>query len=179
MKKNIIFLLIILVFVLNAYILSYKYSYFSVISYKNDSYASKKDNLVVMEEKVQIKQKNNKNYPILETYEGTMTAYGADCYGCSGITTSGYDIRNNNIYYEDKTFGTLRITAADRSIPFGTVVRVTGLKVYEEPILAIVLDRGGVIKGTLMDLAFGSQEEEIVWQVGRSKVKYDVLRYGW
>lgn len=178
MKKIFIFLLIIIILLVNAYILSYKYSFFNVTPYKKDNYISQKDNLVIVEEKVRIVQQD-KDYPILKTYEGTMTAYGANCYGCSGITASGYNIRNNNIYYEDKTFGTLRITAADRSIPFGTVVRVSGLKVYDEPILAIVLDRGGVIKGTLMDLAFGDENEEIVMKLGRSKVTYDVLRQGW
>ena len=177
MKKVIAILAILSIMTLNAYILSYKYSYFSVISYRNEKYIGQKDNLVVVENKANIEFKD-KDYPILETYEGTMTAYGADCYGCSGITASGYDIRDT-IYYEDKTFGTLRITAADKSIPFGTVVRIRGLKVYEKPIIAIVLDRGWLIKGTLMDLAFAEENEDIVKQIGRSNVTYDVLRYGW
>ncbi len=178
MKKSTVFLLIIFIFIFNGYILAYKYSFFDVVSYKKDNFVRQKDNLVISKEKVKI-ESQDKEYPILKTYEGTMTAYGADCYGCSGITASGYDIRNNNVYYEDKTFGTLRITAADKSIPFGTVVRVRGLKVYDEPILAIVLDRGWLIRGDLMDLAFGSEEEEIVMKLGRSNVAYDVLRYGW
>jgi len=178
MKKILIFLSLIIILLFNGYILAYKYSFFNVITYKKDNYVNKKDNLVIIEEKVNIKF-SDKDYPILKTYDGTMTAYGANCKGCSGITAYGYDIRNNNIYFEDKTFGILRIVAADRSIPFGTVVRVRGLKVYDEPILAIVLDRGGVIKGTLMDLAFGDENEEIVKQLGRSNVTYDVLRLGW
>mgnify|MGYP001260414216 CR=1 FL=1 len=177
MKKIFIFLLIIMIFLFNAYILAYKYSFFSVASYKKDNHISQKDNLVIVEEKVRIVQQD-KDYPILKTYEGTMTAYGANCHGCSGITAYGYDIRNN-IYFEDKTFGMLRIVAADKSIPFGTVVRVSGLKVYDDPILAIVLDRGWLIKGTLMDLAFNDENEEIVMKLGRSKVTYDVLRQGW
>lgn len=179
MKKITSIVCIILIIALNIYIVSYKYSFFSITSYKMNNYVSNKDNLVVIEEKIEIKPNSNVNYPIIESYEGTMTAYGADCYGCSGITASGYDIRNGNIVYQDKTFGTLRITAADRSIPFGTVVRITGLKVYDEPIFAIVLDRGYLIKGTLMDLAFSSENDELVKHVGRSNVKYDILRYGW
>ncbi len=178
MKSKILFIIMVFILFFNAYILSYKYSFYSDTIYQNESYLSKKDNLVTIAEEVLV-QKNNSNYKILDSYEGTMTAYGADCLGCTGITASGYDINNDNIHYEDKTFGILRIVAADRSVPSGTVVRVKGLKIYEEPILAIVLDRGGVIKGTLMDLAFGFQDNLDVKKIGRSNVVYDILRYGW
>lgn len=178
MKKIISFILIGFIILFNAFILIYKYSFFSNIEYKKNNYFVEKDNLVVVEKKVEIADAKQ-TFEVIETYEGKMTAYGADCYGCSGITASGYDIRNNNIYYEDKTFGTVRIVAADRAVPFGTVVRVTGVKIYKEPFLAIVLDRGSAIKGKIMDLAFGFQDEEEVKQVGRSSVIYEVLRYGW
>ena len=178
MKKTISLILISLILCLNAFVLTYKYSFFSEVIYKIDNYSREKDNLVVVEQQVVVSEKQT-NSNILDSFDGTMTAYGSDCFGCSGITASGFDIRNNNIYYQDKTFGKIRIVAADRSIPFGTVVRINGLKIYDEPILAVVLDRGSVIKGKLMDLAFGSENDELVRKVGRSNVKYDILRYGW
>jgi len=178
MKKTVSLILISLILCINAFVLTYKYSFFSEVIYKTNNYSSKKDNLVVVEQKVVVSEKKI-DKKILESYDGTMTAYGSDCFGCSGITAFGYDIRNNNVYFEDKNFGTLRIVAADRSIPFGTVVRINGLRIFDEPILAVVLDRGSVIKGNLMDLAFGVEDDELVKKVGRSNVKYDILRYGW
>lgn len=178
MKLIIKAMAIFLILILNAVILSYKYSYFSDVVYKTSNITNEKDNLVVMEKKIEVSGLK-KSFEVLTTYEGTMTAYGADCYGCSGITASGHDLRNNNIYFEDEKFGTLRVLAADRIIPFGTIVRVTGVKIYEEPFLGIVLDRGYLIKGNLMDLAFGFQDDPDVKSVGRSNVVYEVLRYGW
>ena len=178
MKKAMALILISIILCINAFVLTYKYSFFSEIIYKVDTHFRKKDNLVVAEQKVLVLDKQI-DYDILETFDGTMTAYGSNCIGCSGVTAFGYDIRNNNIYYEDKTFGNIRIVAADKKLPFGTVVRISGLKIYDEPILAVVLDRGGAIRGNIMDLAFGSEDDELVKKIGRSNVKYDILRYGW
>lgn len=116
----------------------------------------------------------------LEIFYGQLTAYGADCYGCSGITASGYDIRNGNIYYEDKEYGKVRVVASDRNYKFGTIVRISNLKFYDEPIIAIVLDRGFLIKGDIMDLAFDTVKNPDVKNLGREKnAKFEILRYGW
>lgn len=116
----------------------------------------------------------------LEIFYGQLTAYGADCYGCSGITASGYDIRNGNIYYIDKEYSKVRVVAADRNYKFGTIVRISNLKFYDEPVLAIVLDRGFLIKGNIMDLAFDTVENPDVMNLGREKnVKFEILRHGW
>ena len=44
---------------------------------------------------------------VLDKFIGTITGYGPDCYGCIGITSSGYDVRNT-IYYNDKTYNNLK-----------------------------------------------------------------------
>lgn len=115
---------------------------------------------------------------IIETFYGQLTGYGPDCDGCIGITTSGYDVRGGNIYYEDNLYGKLRILAADKKVPFGTIMRITVPNIYKEPIVAIVLDRGYLIKNDKFDLLFNNEEE--TKPVGRQKnVKFEVLRYGW
>lgn len=117
---------------------------------------------------------------VLEIFSGQLTAYGSDCYGCSGITASGYDIRNGNIYYDDKEYGNIRIVAADRRYKFGTIVRISNLRFYDEPFIAIVLDRGFLIKGDIMDLAFDTVKNPDVLNLGREKkAKFEILRYGW
>ena len=57
-------------------------------------------------------------------------------------------------------------------------MRITVPNIYKEPIVAIVLDRGYLIKNDKFDLLFNNEEE--TKPVGRQKnVKFEVLRYGW
>lgn len=111
-------------------------------------------------------------------FQGTMTGYGPDCVGCTGKVSCPprNDVRNGNIYFEDNEYGTVRIVAADSKIPCGTMVKISGGKLSEQ-ITAIVLDRGGVIKGTLMDLLMASENTSI--SVGRQNVTYEIVRWGW
>lgn len=127
--------------------------------------------LVIKEEKIseQIKEET------IDTFYGDVTAYGIDCVGCIGITASGYDVRNT-IYYDDNEYGKIRIVAADKSIPFGSIIKI---KYYNDDIIAIVLDRGGAIgfnNGALIDLLFDSENE--CYEFGRINTKVEVLRYG-
>lgn len=110
-------------------------------------------------------------------FQGSMTGYGPDCEGCGGFSgcPPRQDFRNGNIYFEDATYGTVRVVASDKAIPCGSMVRV---KNYGEPFLAIVLDRGGAIKGSLMDLLCASEKEALA--VGRRKnIQYELIRWGW
>lgn len=118
------------------------------------------------------------NNPVV--YDGTMTAYGPDCVGCTGMVSCPprQDVRNGNIYYNDSQYGEVMIAAADSSIPCGTIVNVYDSTLSKNgPFTAIVLDRGGVIKGTLMDLLVVSEKASSSF--GRQKVKYEIVRWGW
>lgn len=117
---------------------------------------------------------------VIKSYHGPMTAYGPDCVGCSGITSSGYNVLKGNIYYHDKTYGNIRIVAADKSLPFGTIVRISDLDVFDDEILAIVLDRGSAIgfnKKTYFDLLYKSEKETEFF--GRRFANFDILRMGY
>lgn len=106
---------------------------------------------------------------------GSMTGYGADCYGCIGITASGYDVRNT-IYYNDAEYGQIRILAAPKEIPMYSIIRVNNVNGYE-PFIAIVLDRGSAIKGTLFDLL--CESEQTSNHIGRQyNIKYEIIRRG-
>lgn len=114
------------------------------------------------------------------SFVGEMTAYQANCVGCSGKVgcPPRQDVRNNNIYFEDVTYGTVRILAADMAIPCGSIVRVSNVSFSTEPIIGIVLDRGGAIKGNIMDFLVAETDDPNV--VGRQKnVQYEILRWGW
>ncbi len=117
--------------------------------------------------------------PVLETFIGNLSWYGPDCYGCSGITASGHNVFTSGIYYEDATYGTVRIVAGDRSLPFGTVVRITNANLSSDPVLAVVLDRGGAIgldKNYMFDLLFDSESS---YNSVHGSTTFEILRYGY
>lgn len=114
---------------------------------------------------------------VLQTLTGTITGYGPDCYGCSGITASGYDL-HESINYEDEEFGTVRILAADRSIPFYSIFRVSNIP-NMDPFIAVVLDTGGNVGfngKTLFDLAFATENGDVIPKT--SNVTFEMLRSG-
>lgn len=111
----------------------------------------------------------------LESFKGIATGYGPDCLGCSGITASGFDV-SDTCYYEDKEYGLVRIIAADKKYPFGTIIRISN---KDDSIISIVLDRGSAIgnnKRSQADILF--QSERLSYDYGVQDVFFEVLRYG-
>ncbi len=112
------------------------------------------------------------------SFNGKLTGYGPDCKGCggAGACSPRQDFRNGNIYFNDATYGKIRIVAADRSLPCGSIVRIHNIKIYSEPILAIVMDRGGAIKGKHLDLLF--ETEKNLQGFSTQMVQFDIVRLG-
>ena len=136
--------------------------------------------------------------PVIETYTGILTGYGPDCAGCGNYNTgkvstaSGYHVANIvdgaiepafTITYDDSQYGEVRIVAADANIPFYSIVRIT--IPGNDPIMAIVLDRGSTVgfencrsdRGCLtnFDLLYPTEAESL----GKTKnVKFELLRSG-
>ena len=116
---------------------------------------------------------------VLETQVGTMSAYGLDCFGCSGRVGSGYPALENQLVYNDPKYGILRIVAGDKKYPYGTVVRVVDSKIGTFHV--IVLDRGGDIgigRRYLFDLLFSTEAEASQFGLARNTT-FEVLRYGY
>lgn len=147
----------------------------------------KKEVLVEVKEeqtKVEIKEETKEEIvenksDVLETQVGKMSGYGPDCSGCSGYLSSGKYVGDGDIYYNDSTYGKLRIVAGDKKYKLGTVIRVKNSKAGN--FLAIVLDRGGSIgfgKKFLFDLLYTSEKEALKDEVSYN-VTFEVLRYGY
>lgn len=114
------------------------------------------------------------------SFTGQMTAYNPICVGCTGkvYCPPRQDVTKGNIYFEDSTYGSIRILAADYAIPCGTIVKITNVSFSSEPIIGIVLDRGGAIKGNIMDFLVTETDDMNI--VGRQRnVHYEILRWGW
>lgn len=132
-----------------------------------------------VEESTTEPQVETPSYSVIETYYGTLTGYGPDCRGCSGITASGYNVKDTITYY-DEEFGEVRIVAADKSIPFYSIIKFSTMT-DSEPIYAIVLDTGGSVgfdKYTTFDLLFPT-EAEANKEIGSIfDVKFELIRKG-
>ena len=133
--------------------------------------------LTLMAFKVE-KDIENDIYGAKETYTGDLTGYGANCPLCGGTLACkpSLDVLHGNVNYDDATYGNVRIVASSRNLPCGTIIRFDSKRISDDPVIAIVLDRG--VLGTAIDL-LTVDEAYAGKYVGRSKITYDVLRKGW
>lgn len=119
------------------------------------------------------------SFAVLSQETINLSHYGHDCYGCTtGYTASGYYVGDGRIYYQDKTFGSVRVVAADSKYPLGTIVRIN---YHGNNITAIVLDRGGAIgdgKRFQIDLLTTSNSK--AYELGIvNNTSLEVLRLGY
>ena len=133
-------------------------------------------NLSTMALKVDEIEENIK-WSAIDTYTGDLTGYGADCALCSGrLACTGLDVRDGTDTYVDDTYGEVNIVASSSNLPCGSIIRFESSRISDEPIIAIVLDRG--VLGNNIDLLTPSEDYASKY-VGRSSITYDVLRFGW
>lgn len=135
---------------------------------------------VVKVDSFQFKAAEGAYTDVKNTLVGTMSGYGPDCRGCSGGLAVGWNARNGNIYYTDATYGRIRIVAGDRSLPFGTIIRVVNSNAGV-PFYAIVLDRGGDIgigRRYMFDLLFASEADASRWGLSKNTT-FEIVRYGY
>ena len=122
---------------------------------------------------------NKDPYATKATYTGDLTGYAADCpkcYGTLGCKPSYKVYKNGVVTYPDKTYGNVRIVASSKKLKCGSVIRFNTSRVSKETTYAIVLDRG--VLGRDIDLLMATQEDARV-KIGRSKLTYEVVRFGW
>jgi rare lipoprotein A len=68
-------------------------------------------------------------------------------------------------------------TAAHRTLPFGSIVRVTDLKTGKNTIV-VINDRGPFVEGRIIDLSLAAAQEIGLDKNGLAKVKIEVIRLG-
>lgn len=125
-----------------------------------------------------------------------VTFYGADCIGCggeddgvggtsAGISVSVNGVRQSNGEWQDGiTYDGYYLIASDGSLPLCTVVEVTNHRFNGAglssgvPFKALVVDRGGAIKGTKIDLFAGSEYNYALSSGKKSGVKFTIVDFG-
>lgn len=118
---------------------------------------------------------NAKYYPT--SFKGKLTHYGPDCALCGGtLGCNRQPALNGNIYYTDKEYGTLRIVAATKLIPCGSIIRINVDAYDPNGMYVIVLDRG-VSPGIIDLLKEYETAKSPVATV--NNVVFDIVRYGY
>jgi len=67
------------------------------------------------------------------------------------------------------------MTAAHRTLPFGTKVRVTNVRTGKAVVVRIN-DRGPFIRGRIIDLAYGAARTVGLVRSGVAKVRLEILK---
>ena len=91
---------------------------------------------------------------------GIASWYGAPYHNARGA--------NGQVYNQNA------MTAAHRTLPLGTVVRVTNLETRQSTIVTIT-DRGPFVPGRMLDLSRAAALKIGVWRAGTARVRIDVL----
>lgn len=142
----------------------------------NDNY-NKSIDLSTMALKLKEDIKNDL-YSAKDTFTGDLTGYVATCPLCSGklACLPNYYVLDGTDTYQDISYGEVRIVASSKNLPCGSIIRFNKPSVSQDPILAIVLDRG--VLNNDIDLLTPELNYALSY-VGRSSITYDILRSGW
>jgi rare lipoprotein A len=98
--------------------------------------------------------------PLL-TETGMASWYGAPYHNHRGSNGEVYNM--------------LAMTAAHRTLPLGSIVRVTNLKTNHAALVRIT-DRGPFVEGRILDLSYAAAKKLDVWQPGVASVKVEVMQ---
>lgn len=99
-------------------------------------------------------------FKIVRTIRGTASYYGHQFHG--------RQTANGEIY------NMFRMTAAHKTLPFGTIVLVTNLK-NQKQIVVRINDRGPFVENRIIDLSYGAADKLDFLHDGLAKVKIDIL----
>lgn len=97
-------------------------------------------------------------------FTGKLTTYGGDCAGGNGTSSTGIKLspisgvqgsNSAKLTYNGRSYYCL---AADPSIPFGTIIEISNHNLsIESTAYGIVVDRGGAIRGNVIDIFNGTE----------------------
>ena len=95
--------------------------------------------------------------------EGTASYYADAFHGKQAANGEMFDMND--------------LTAAHRTLPFGTRVKVTNLS-NNKSVVVRVIDRGPYVEGRLIDLSLAAAKAIDMYQSGTAKVRIAVVEWG-
>ncbi len=107
-------------------------------------------------------------------YRHTDELKNVDGYTQTGLASWYGDKEHGNLAASGERFSKYDYTAAHKSLPFGTIVRVTNLENGKDVVVNIN-DRGPFIRGRIIDLSYSSAKSIDLVRTGVAKVKVEVI----
>jgi rare lipoprotein A len=130
---------------------------------KSNPPAARGENATESRKSEETKPSRNPNGKVLLTLEG-IASYYADAY--NGKKTSN-----------GETFDMNDLSAAHRTFPFGTKVRVTNLE-NKKSVIVRINDRGPFKEERIIDVSLAAARELDLIRAGTARVKLEVLEWG-
>lgn len=124
---------------------------------------SKSKSKTTKKTKKQSPPKLSSKFRVGQSFVGIASYYADDFHGKQ--TANG------------ETFDMYGITAAHKTLPFNTVVRVTNLN-NEMSVLVRINDRGPFIPGRVLDLSYGAAKKLGMVAAGTGKVRIEIVELG-
>lgn len=100
---------------------------------------------------------------VLLTLEGVASYYAQDFHGKQAANGEIFDMND--------------LTAAHRTFPFGTKIRVTNLE-NKQQVVVRVNDRGPYVEGRLIDLSLAAAKQINLIKTGTARVRLEVIEWG-
>ena len=118
-------------------------------------------------------------------FTGKLTTYGGDCAGGNGTSSSGISlspttgVKGSNSSKLSYNGGSYYCLAADPSIPFGTIIKITNHNLgIESTAYGIVVDRGGAIKKNHIDIFNGTEAGKYFRGGSSSNTQFEIVSVG-
>ncbi len=94
-----------------------------------------------------------------------------------GLASYYADDFNGKMTADGEIYNMYDLTAAHRSLPFGTTLRVTNLD-YMKTVVVRINDRGPFKMERIIDLSLGAAAQLQMMEVGVARVQLDVIEWG-
>ena len=111
-------------------------------------------------------------------FTGKLTTYGGDCAGGNGTSSSGISLSPTS-GVKGSHSGRYYCLAADPSIPFGTIIKITNHNLgIESTAYGIVVDRGGAIKKNHIDIFNGTEAGKYFKGGTSNNTQFEIVSVG-
>jgi rare lipoprotein A len=81
---------------------------------------------------------------------------------------------HNRTGADGQVYNQNHISAAHRTLPMGSLIRVTNLRTGQSAVMHVT-DRGPFVQGRILDLSMAAAKETGVWRLGVAQVRIDVF----
>jgi rare lipoprotein A len=112
-----------------------------------------------------------------ETSRPTRNPMGKVLLTLEGIASYYADQYHGKLTSNGETYNMNDLTAAHRTFPFGTKVRVTNLE-NKKSVVVRINDRGPFIEGRIIDLSLAAAKELDIIKSGTAQARLEVLEWG-